>query len=72
MLKDSEWKRRMNAKGYSDEQISEIMKSNRAKAKNHSKGGFRYLKENDPDRLKRISSEGGKAAHERNKMGDAV
>lgn len=56
-----QWEKNMIKKFGSVEAGREEMKRRRALAKTHSKGGFKYLKDNDPDKLKEIQRKAQKA-----------
>lgn len=66
-MKDSQWKKTMLKKYGSEEAVSAKMKENSSKS-DHSKniGGFGYMKQHDPERLKEISKKGGGAPRARN------
>ena len=61
MQKNTKWYKAMLAKHGSDEAISEAMRERQKKSReNYSgRGGFVYLKEHDPKKLKEITSKGG-------------
>lgn len=46
-----------------DEEVREYMRKQGMKGEKTGTGGFKYLQENDPDKLKAISREGGKKRH---------
>jgi len=52
----------MVARYGSEEAVREAMRAFRAKATPSRVGGFYHMKEHDPQRLKAISSKGGKSA----------
>lgn len=56
-----QWEAEMIRKYGSVEAGREEMRRIRSTQKPHSKGGFKYLKENDPDKLKEMQRKGGKA-----------
>jgi len=59
--KASWWQYQIKKYG-SEEAVREAMRAFRAKATPSRVGGFYHMKEHDPQRLKAISSKGGKSA----------
>ena len=55
-----EWWKKMILKHGSEEAVREFMAKSATQVKSRGKGGFYYLKQNDPDKLKHISQKGGK------------
>lgn len=56
-----QWEAEMERKYGSVEAGKEEMRRRRALAKPHRKGGFKYLKENNPERLKELQDKARKA-----------
>ena len=56
-----QWEKNMIKKFGSVEAGREEMKRRRALAKTHGKGGFKYLKDNDPEKLKEIQDKARQA-----------
>lgn len=56
-----QWEQNMIKQFGSVEAGREEMKRRRALAKTHGKGGFKYLKDNDPEKLKEIQNKANKA-----------
>lgn len=62
MRKDTKWYKTMLEKYGSDEAIAEVMRERQRKSRETytGGGGFRYLVENDPEKMKQISKLGGR------------